>query len=120
MSEAEVIQYETQGTCCRMMQVAIQDGKVMDAVFRGGCNGNLKGISSLVKGRKIDDVINDLKGIESGILAATGNRWTIKAVRGNAGTCKHSRRGTLRIRSAEWTFSRFFSVHLVSGCVHSS
>ena len=32
--------------------------------FVGGCNGNLKGISSLVKGRKIDEVINDLKGID--------------------------------------------------------
>lgn len=66
MSEAEVIQYETQGTCCRMMQVVIQDGKVMDADFMGGCNGNLKGIKSLIKGMNIDDVIEKLQGITCG------------------------------------------------------
>lgn len=38
----EVIQYRTVGTCCQLMQVAIQDGKVVDAEFIGGCNGNLK------------------------------------------------------------------------------
>lgn len=64
--KAEVIQYRTTGTCCQMMQVAIQDGKVMDAEFLGGCNGNLKGIKSLIKGMAIDDVIDKLKGITCG------------------------------------------------------
>ena len=59
----EVIQYKTAGTCCQLMQVAIQDGKVIDAEFFGGCNGNLKGIKSLIKGMSIDDVIEKLQGI---------------------------------------------------------
>lgn len=59
----EVIQYRTVGTCCQLMQVAIQDGKVVDAEFIGGCNGNLKGIKSLIKGMPIDDVIEKLQGI---------------------------------------------------------
>lgn len=59
----EVIQYKTVGTCCQIMQVAIQDGKVVDAEFFGGCNGNLKGIKSLIKGMSIDDVIEKLQGI---------------------------------------------------------
>ena len=48
MSEPEIIQYQTTGTCCQMMQVAIQDGKVVDAEFYGGCNGNLKGIKEQI------------------------------------------------------------------------
>lgn len=59
----EVIQYKTVGTCCQLMQVAIQDGKVVDAEFFGGCNGNLKGIKSLIKGMSIDGVIEKLQGI---------------------------------------------------------
>ena len=49
----EVIQYQTQGTCCQMMQVGLSDGKIVDVDFYGGCNGNLKGIKSLVKGMKL-------------------------------------------------------------------
>lgn len=67
MSEKpEVIQYQTSGTCCQMMQVAIQDGKVVDSEFYGGCNGNLKGIKSLIKGMEIDEVIEKLQGITCG------------------------------------------------------
>ena len=62
----EVIQYETSGTCSRMIQVAIEDGRIVDAGFLGGCNGNLKGIVSLVKGMNIDDVIERLNGITCG------------------------------------------------------
>lgn len=49
-----------------MMQVAIQDGKILDAEFYGGCNGNLKGIKSLIKGMTIDEVIERLQGITCG------------------------------------------------------
>jgi len=62
----ETIQYQTAGTCCQLMQVKIQDGIIVDADFYGGCNGNLKGIKSLITGMKIDDVINKLQGITCG------------------------------------------------------
>lgn len=65
-NKPQVIQYETQGTCCKFMQVAIQDGKVLDAQFYGGCNGNLQGIKSLIRGMDIDEVITKLKGIQCG------------------------------------------------------
>ena len=64
--KAEIIQYQTHGTCCQMMQVAVQDGKVLDAEFYGGCNGNLKGLKNLIKGMQIDEVIERLKGITCG------------------------------------------------------
>ena len=66
MSKPEVIQYKTEGVCCQVMQVAIQDGKVLDADFYGGCNGNLQGIRSLIKGMDIEEVIDKLGGIKCG------------------------------------------------------
>ncbi|MBQ9245322.1 TIGR03905 family TSCPD domain-containing protein [bacterium] len=62
----DVLQYETTGTCCKLMQVVITDGKIEDAQFYGGCNGNLQGIKSLIKGMSVDDVIEKLKGIQCG------------------------------------------------------
>lgn len=64
--QAEVLQYQTTGTCCQMMQVTIEDGKILDADFFGGCNGNLQGIKGLIKGMQIDDVIERLEGITCG------------------------------------------------------
>lgn len=62
----EIIQYQTHGVCCQMIQIAIQDGIILDAEFYGGCNGNLKGIKSLIKGMPIDEVITRLQGITCG------------------------------------------------------
>ena len=62
----EVFQYRTTGTCSQMIQVKINDGIIEDVDFLGGCNGNLKGIKSLVKGMKIDEVIKRLNGIKCG------------------------------------------------------
>ncbi len=65
MSE-DVIQYQTHGTCCQAMQVKIENNTIKDVDFFGGCNGNLKGIKSLVTGMNIDDVIAKLQGITCG------------------------------------------------------
>lgn len=62
----EVIQYRTSGTCCQMMQVKVNNGIIEDVDFLGGCNGNLQGIKSLIKGMKVDDVIEKLQGIKCG------------------------------------------------------
>lgn len=66
MSKPEILQYQTEGTCCQLMQVAIQDDKILDAEFYGGCNGNLKGIKELIKGMSVDEVIDKLGGITCG------------------------------------------------------
>ncbi len=62
----QVIEYKTNGTCCQLMQVVVEDDIVADVNFMGGCNGNLKGIKNLIKGMKIDDVIERLSGITCG------------------------------------------------------
>ena len=58
--------YGTRGVCSRQITIDInEDDKTINSVsFLGGCNGNLKGIAALVKGKKIDEVINTLKGID--------------------------------------------------------
>ena len=61
------IQYQTQGTCSQVIDVTVDDNDVIQQVFFvGGCNGNLQGISQLVRGQKIDDVISKLDGIRCG------------------------------------------------------
>lgn len=58
--------YNTSGTCSRQIILEVEDDVLQSVEFVGGCNGNLKGISSLCKGMQIDDVIDKLKGIRCG------------------------------------------------------
>ena len=59
--------YKTQGTCSQFIEVELSDdGTLSDVTFVGGCNGNLQGISKLVTGQRIDDVISRLNGIRCG------------------------------------------------------
>lgn len=59
--------YQTKGTCSREIEVEINDGVVGAVHFAGGCHGNLQGISRLVKGMKVEDVIRRLDGIRCGM-----------------------------------------------------
>ena len=65
MEESNVT-YATQGTCSREINFDVEDNKLRNVSFKGGCNGNLKGISSLVVGMKAEDAIARLKGIKCG------------------------------------------------------
>lgn len=58
--------FNTQGTCSRQIAFDVVDGKVHNVSFVGGCNGNLQGISKLVEGRPVSEVIETLKGIHCG------------------------------------------------------
>ncbi|KDR93857.1 uncharacterized protein TIGR03905 [Peptoclostridium litorale DSM 5388] len=58
--------FKTSGTCAREIQFKIENGILADISFCGGCDGNLKGISSLCQGMKIEDVIERLSGITCG------------------------------------------------------
>ena len=59
-------EYTTKGTCSRQILFQIEDGKVMNVQYIGGCNGNLKGIGALVEGMDIDEVITRLEGTTCG------------------------------------------------------
>lgn len=58
--------YKTSGVCSRSIDLEVEDGIVIDVKFNGGCNGNTQGISALVKGMKVEDVIEKLQGIKCG------------------------------------------------------
>ena len=60
-------EYKTKGTCSQMIYFDVQDGKLTDVKFMGGCNGNLKGIAKLVEGMDIDDVIARIEGTTCGM-----------------------------------------------------
>ncbi len=60
----ELIEYQPQGVCSQLMRFVIdENGNIQDSEIIGGCNGNLKGIRSLIQGMNIDTVIEKLKGI---------------------------------------------------------
>ncbi len=59
-------QYKTKGTCSQMIYFDLEDNKVKNVQFMGGCNGNLKGIAALVEGMDMDDVISRMEGITCG------------------------------------------------------
>ena len=63
--------YKTKGTCSTMINVELKDGVIDSVHFTGGCNGNLQGISALVKGMKPEDAINRLKGIRCGFKSTS-------------------------------------------------
>ena len=58
--------YKTKGVCSRAIYIDVEDNIVKSVRFEGGCNGNTKGISSLVVGMDADEVIRRLEGIKCG------------------------------------------------------
>lgn len=60
-------EYKTKGTCSQRILFEIEDGKLKNVQYIGGCNGNLKGISSLVEGMDVDEVISRLEGTTCGM-----------------------------------------------------
>ena len=59
--------YKTKGVCSQMIHFEVEDNKVRNVQFFGGCNGNLKGIAALVEGMDIDDVIARVEGVTCGM-----------------------------------------------------
>ncbi len=64
-------EFTPSGVCSRKMLIEVEDGIVRDLKVVGGCSGNLQGISSLVKGMKIEDVIKRLDGIRCGVKSTS-------------------------------------------------
>ncbi len=56
--------YKTYGTCSRQILYDLEGDVVKSVKFIGGCSGNLQGVSKLVEGRKITEVISLLEGIK--------------------------------------------------------
>ena len=73
--------YNTIGTCARSITFEIDNGKVYNIEFFGGCNGNLKGIAALCEGQPIDEVIKRLEGITCGFKSTSCPDQLAKALK---------------------------------------
>lgn len=58
--------YITKGVCSKQITFDVEGNILKNVVFQSGCNGNLQGISKLVEGMKVDEVVKKLKGIKCG------------------------------------------------------
>ena len=64
-------EYTTKGTCSRQILFDIEDGKVKNVQYIGGCNGNLKGIAALVEGMDMDEIIARVEGVKCGMKSTS-------------------------------------------------
>ena len=62
----ETIQYQPKGVCSNYMEIDVDSGVIQDCRVKGGCNGNLQGISHLLKGMRVQDAIQRMEGIRCG------------------------------------------------------
>ncbi len=58
--------YKTKGTCSQSIAFDIEDGKVRNVKFTGGCHGNTQGIAKLTEGMDAREVIARLEGTNCG------------------------------------------------------
>ena len=74
-------EYKTKGTCSQRIFFDVENGKVKNVQFIGGCNGNLKGIAALVEGMDVADVIARVEGIRCGMKATSCPDQLAKALK---------------------------------------
>lgn len=66
------ITFNTSGVCCRQIELEVDENNIIkEAIFQGGCNGNLSGISKLIVGQNALDVAEKLKGTTCGSKATS-------------------------------------------------
>lgn len=58
--------YHPRGVCSQMMEFEVEDDKIVSVTVTGGCDGNLKGISRLIRGMSVQEVVDRLEGIRCG------------------------------------------------------
>ncbi len=75
------MEYRTQGVCASAINFDIEDGKVRNVSFTGGCNGNTQGIAKLVENMKVEDVIDRLSGIKCGFKSTSCPDQLAKALK---------------------------------------
>ena len=63
--------YYTKGTCSSQITFDINDDVITNVRYRGGCNGNLQGISRLVEGKTVDEIESLLKGVKCGFKSTS-------------------------------------------------
>ena len=81
------MQYRPKGVCSQSINFDIKDNKVTNVSFIGGCNGNLQGISRLIEGMDVDEVISRIEGIRCGFKSTSCPDQLAKALPANKHGC---------------------------------
>jgi uncharacterized protein (TIGR03905 family) len=81
--ECNMINYtfRPKGVCSQQMNITVEDNRIQNLEVLGGCDGNLKGISSLIIGMPVDDVIARLDGIRCGYKSTSCPDQLAKALK---------------------------------------
>ncbi|WP_319370930.1 TIGR03905 family TSCPD domain-containing protein [uncultured Ilyobacter sp.] len=58
--------FKTSGVCAREISFKVDGDIIESVVFKGGCSGNTQGLSALLAGMKVDDVVERLSGMSCG------------------------------------------------------
>jgi len=75
------MRYKTTGTCSSAIDFEVEDGRVKEVKFIGGCSGNTQGVAALVKGMPVDEVISRLEGIKCGFKSTSCPDQLAKALK---------------------------------------
>ena len=78
---ADKFTFYPEGTCSQMIEIELDGDIIRDVVFTGGCNGNLSGISKLIRGMRAEDVIEKLEGTTCGFKNTSCPDQLSKALR---------------------------------------
>jgi uncharacterized protein (TIGR03905 family) len=78
---AKMFTFYPEGVCSMMIEIELDGDTIKDVVFTGGCNGNLSGISKLIKGMKAEEVIEKLEGTRCGFKDTSCPDQLSKALR---------------------------------------
>lgn len=60
------MKYKTQGVCSQEIDFEVENNKLVQVQFVGGCSGNTQGVARLVEGMDVDEAIKRLEGIQCG------------------------------------------------------
>ncbi|MCC8153643.1 MAG: TIGR03905 family TSCPD domain-containing protein [Tannerellaceae bacterium] len=82
--EVKHINYQTTGqVCSRAIHIDTEGDKIVRVIFEGGCHGNTQGLSRLLAGMNIDDVISRLDGVQCGSRGTSCPDQLAKALKNN-------------------------------------
>lgn len=73
--------FNTKGTCSRQISFELEGNVVRNVSFVGGCDGNLKAVSSLVEGLTVEEIEERVKGIRCGFKSTSCSDQLALAVR---------------------------------------
>ena len=78
---AKMFTFYPEGVCSMMIEIELEGEIIKDVIFTGGCNGNLSGISKLIKGMNAEEVIEKLEGTRCGFKDTSCPDQLSKALR---------------------------------------